>query len=119
MSLARPKLTHLHLASVAFSQSIDPGNKAIQELVAFCSTNEVTTGVFTIDDELGFNVFMRTESEVVQGESAEAEWGSEPRRARRERGELGGGGWKNEWDADYLRLSIEQRRPALRILSRR
>jgi len=55
---------------VAFSQSIDPGNKAIQELVAFCSTNEVTTGVFTIDDELAFNVFMRTESEVVQGESS-------------------------------------------------
>jgi hypothetical protein len=55
---------------VAFSQSIDPGNKAIQELVAFCSANEVTTGVFTIDDELAFNVFMRTESEVVQGESS-------------------------------------------------
>lgn len=57
---------------MAFSQSIDPENKAIQELVAFCSTNEVTTGVFTIDDELAFNVFMRTESEVVQGELADA-----------------------------------------------
>ncbi|ORY92946.1 beta-lactamase-like protein [Leucosporidium creatinivorum] len=58
---------HEYTASnVAFSKSIDPGNKAIQELVAFCTTNDVTTGIFTIGDEKSFNVFMRTESEVVQ-----------------------------------------------------
>ena len=57
---------HPPLRSVAFSRSIDPENKAIQQLVSFCSSNDVTTGIFTIGDEKASNVFMRTSSEVVQ-----------------------------------------------------
>jgi hydroxyacylglutathione hydrolase len=53
---------------VAFSSSIDPGNEAIQKLVAYCSSNEVTTGKFTIGDEKEFNVFMRLDSDAVRRE---------------------------------------------------
>jgi hydroxyacylglutathione hydrolase len=52
---------------VAFSKSIDPTNKAIEELVTFCTSNDVTTGVFTIGDEKAFNVFMRLDSQAVRG----------------------------------------------------
>lgn len=58
---------------MAFSSSIDPENKAIQDLVSYCTTNEVTTGKFTIGDEKKHNVFMRLGSDAVRRESAESE----------------------------------------------
>ena len=44
-----------------------PGeNKAVDELEEFANKNRVTTGCFTLQDELNFNPFMRLEDPVVR-----------------------------------------------------
>jgi len=53
-------------ANVAFGAHVDPHNQAIKSLQAFCEKNEVTTGKFTIGDELQHNVFMRLGSDAVR-----------------------------------------------------
>lgn len=41
-------------------------NKSFDRLENFCNSNEITTGVFTLQDELDFNPFMRLEDVVVR-----------------------------------------------------
>lgn len=41
-------------------------NEAMKKLEDFCSKNEVTTGAFTINDELEFNPFMRLDDPEIQ-----------------------------------------------------
>ncbi len=57
-------------SNVAFSRSVDPSNKRIQELATRCETEEVTTCKSTIADELDWNVFMRLGSEAVRSKSS-------------------------------------------------
>lgn len=43
-------------ANVAFAASVDPDNEAIKQIKAFCDSNDMTTGKFTIGDEKKHNV---------------------------------------------------------------
>lgn len=56
-------------SNVKFVRRIYPQageNKALDRLEQFCSENEVTTGQFTLKDEVEFNPFMRLDDPTVQ-----------------------------------------------------
>jgi hydroxyacylglutathione hydrolase len=52
--------------SVAFAKSVDGQNEEVQRLQRLVDENKVTTGLTTIGDEKGWNVFMRLRSEAVR-----------------------------------------------------
>jgi len=62
--------------SAAFGKSVDPANAGIARLAQLVEANTITTGLSTIGDEKGWNVFMRLDSDAVRqatgatGESA-------------------------------------------------
>ena len=59
---------HEYTASnIAFGKSVDPTNGDVLSLLDYTRKNEVTTGKFTIGDEKKHNVFMRLDSDAVQG----------------------------------------------------
>lgn len=53
-------------SNVKFALSVDGDNKALQTLQKYCDSNEKTTGVFTLKDELEYNPFMRTDDKNLQ-----------------------------------------------------
>lgn len=48
-------------------------NEALDKLEKFCKSHEVTTGEFTLDDELKFNPFMRLDDPIVRKAVGDAE----------------------------------------------
>lgn len=52
-------------SNAAFAQTV-MDNQVLQSLIKFCEHNEVTTGKFTIADELAFNPFMNCESDDLK-----------------------------------------------------
>ena len=52
--------------SLAFGKHIDPNNPGLARLSDILQKNKNTTGLTTIGDEKGWNVFMRLDSEAVK-----------------------------------------------------
>ena len=52
--------------SAAFAKHVEPDNPAIGRLESLVKENKATTGLTTIGDEKGWNVFMRLESETIR-----------------------------------------------------
>lgn len=52
--------------NVRFAETVEPNNVALKKLKEYAAKNEQTTGVFTIEDELAFNPFMRTGDPALQ-----------------------------------------------------
>jgi len=53
-------------SNVKFAVQVEPKNPDLLALQRYCQENEVTTGKFTIGDELKYNPFLRTNVESVQ-----------------------------------------------------
>ncbi|KAF9532340.1 beta-lactamase-like protein [Crepidotus variabilis] len=53
-------------SSLAFGKHVDPSNPAISKLEEIVKNNKITTGLTTIADEKGWNVFMRLDSTAVR-----------------------------------------------------
>lgn len=52
-------------SNAAFGRAVDPENAEVKRLEKLAADNVVTTGLSTIGDEKGWNVFMRLDSDAV------------------------------------------------------
>jgi len=52
--------------NLAFARSVDASNPALKTLQDLVSNNHITTGKSTIGDEKKWNVFMRTDTDVIR-----------------------------------------------------
>lgn len=69
-------------SNVKFAVTVLSENRALRDLEQFMQKNEISTGKFTIGDELAFNPFMRLEDETVQDVVGSSERGEIMKRLR-------------------------------------
>ena len=56
--------------NLAFGKHVDPANTALASLEEIVKNNAIRTGITTIGDEKGWNVFMRLDSVAVRYDTA-------------------------------------------------